>query len=73
MKSYLRNVFKQGEWYEFVAGNIERNPLLSLDYLRRAFLISGDESIREKVTEICEGLALHERAKNSVESLLADF
>jgi hypothetical protein len=71
--SYLKNVLEQGEWYEFVAGNLERNPLLALDYLRRAFLISGDESIREKVAGICEGLALHERAKNSVESLLTEF
>jgi hypothetical protein len=73
MNSYLKNFFEQGRFYEFLADNLENNPLLSLDYLRRAFLISGDESIKEKVADISEGLALHERAKNSVESLLAGF
>lgn len=73
MNSYLKNFFEQSKFYEFLADNLDNNPLLSLDYLRRAFLISGDESIKEKVAEICEGLVLHERAKNSVESLLVDF
>lgn len=73
VNQYLSTFLKQGEWYELLAEQLERNPLLSLDYLRRAFLISGKESIRENVAELCETLALHERAKNSVESLLADF
>jgi hypothetical protein len=73
MNSYPKNFLEQGEFYEFLADNLENDPLLSLDYLRRASLISGDESIKEKVAEIREGLVLHERAKNSVESLLVDF
>jgi hypothetical protein len=73
MDQYVNRFFRQGEWYELLADNLERNPLLSLDYLRRAFLISGKESLRDDVSEICQSLALHERAKNSVESLLAAF
>jgi len=73
MHQYINKFLRQGEWYELLADNLERNPLLSLDYLRRAFLITGEESLKENVTEICETLALHERARNSVESLLARF
>jgi hypothetical protein len=70
---YLGNFFKQGEWYELVAEQVERNPLLAIDYLRRAYLISGNSQIKEEVANIRETLFLHERAKNSVETLLAEF
>jgi hypothetical protein len=70
---HLGNFFKQGEWYELVAEQVERNPLLAIDYLRRAYLISGNSQIKEEVANIRETLFLHERAKNSVETLLAEF
>lgn len=73
MKKYLDNFFKQGEWYELVAEQVERNPLLAIDYLRRAYLISGDSRIKDEVANIRETLSLHERAKNSVETLLVEF
>lgn len=73
MHKYLANFFKQGEWYELVAEQVERNPLLAIDYLRRAYLISGDSQIKEEVANLRETLSLHERAKNSVETLLAEF
>lgn len=73
MNKYLGNFFKQGEWYELVAEQVERNPLLAIDYLRRAYLISGNSQIKEEVANIRETLSLHERAKNSVETLLTEF
>lgn len=73
ISKYLENFFKQGEWYELVAEQVERNPLLAIDYLRRAYLISGDDRIKEEVANIRETLSLHERARNSVEALLAEF
>lgn len=73
MTKYLEKFLKQGEWYELVAEQVERNPLLAIDYLRRAYLISGDARIKEEVANIRETLSLHERAKNSVETLLAEF
>ena len=73
VNQYIKKFFKQGEWYEQIAHELENNPLLSLDYLRRAFLISKKEAIRESVAKIGATLALDERAKNSVESLLSDF
>lgn len=73
MTKYLEKFLKQGEWYELVAEQVERNPLLAIDYLRRAFLISGNDRIKEEVANIRETLSLHERAKNSVETLLTEF
>jgi hypothetical protein len=73
MEKYLNTFFEQADHYETVADQLERNPLLSIDYLRRAYLISADEGCRDKTRRILDGAGLVGRAKNSVEMLLADF
>ena len=59
--------------YELVADQLEKNPVLAIDYLKRAFLISGDVRLREKAGAFVEDAVLHNRAKNSVELLAAAF
>jgi hypothetical protein len=49
------------------------NPLLAIDYLRRAYLISGREGCRTKAKNILDGLTLEGRERDSVEMLLAKF
>ncbi len=71
--SFIDTFFKLAEHYENIADQVERNPLLAIDYLRRAYLISGKEDLRSKVQTIMEAAALEGRAKNSVEMLLANF
>lgn len=70
---YLMSFFERAEYYGTVADQLEKNPLASIDYLRRAYLITGDEAHREQAKKLLETSALEGRAKNSVEMLLADF
>ncbi len=71
--AYLESLPEQADHYEVVAAQLERNPILAIDYLKRAFLISGDERLREKAQELINEAALEDRAKNSVEILAAAF
>jgi len=71
--AYLDSVFEQADYYVLVADQVERNPVLALDYLRRAFLINGDEQLREKAREIVADARLEDRAENSVEMIAASF
>jgi hypothetical protein len=64
---YLSSLNEQAEHYELVAEQLDRNPILAIDYLKRAFLISGDERLRQKAHQILEDAGLEVRAKNSVE------
>lgn len=73
IEKYLKNLEQLAEYYEKLADQLEKNPLLSLDYMRRAYLLSGDSSIRERARETLTELRLSERAKNSVEMLHASF
>jgi hypothetical protein len=73
MKGFLKNFMAMAEYYETAAGQLQNNPLLSIDYLRRAYLISGSDDLRTKVKQIVTSMALDGRAQNSVEMLLANF
>ena len=69
--NFLSSVFEQANYYELLADQLEKNPVLALDYLKRAFLIRGDDALKSKATKIVESEGLDQRAANSVE-LLAD-
>lgn len=71
--AYLDSLPEQADHYELVADQLDRNPILAIDYLKRAFLISGEERLREKAKALLDGAGLDDRAKNSVEQLAATF
>jgi hypothetical protein len=73
MQGFLKNFMAMAEYYETAADQLQNNPLLSIDYLRRAYLISANADLRTKVKQIVASMALDGRAKNSVEMLLANF
>jgi hypothetical protein len=70
---FFDTFWKVPKYYETIAEQLEKNPLLSIDYLRRAYLITGDDKLRRKVKKIFRENVTGERAKNSVEQLLIDF
>ena len=71
--SYLEATLEQAEHYEVVADQLDRNPILAIDYLRRAFLISGEKRLRAKAQALVKKAGLESRASNSVELLAASF
>ena len=71
--NFLASLEERLKYYEKMADQMEKDPLLSIDYLRRAFLLGGDQGLREKATKIFEGAGLDGRARNSVENLLVSF
>lgn len=71
--AYLQSIYEQADYYEVVADQLDRNPVLALDYLKREYLINGNNVLREKADSILESAGLEERAANSVELLAATF
>lgn len=49
---FLDNVFELAEHYDLMSELLEKNPVLSIDYLRRAYLITNDSSFKEKAKSI---------------------
>jgi hypothetical protein len=73
IQKYVDKFFNWASDYEFMSELVEKNPLLAIDYLKRAWLITGEDAYREKATEIFQEAGIEGRAKNSVEMLLVDF
>jgi len=80
-KDFDKNVekyFKTTYWnlpdyYEAIADQLDRNPLLAIDYLRRSYLITGKKKLQKKAKKLHKAAASEDRAKNCVEQLLVDF
>ncbi len=73
LSKYLDSLDEQANYYEVVADQLDRDPILSIDYLKRAFLITGDERLRKKARLLLNEAGVDARAKNSVEYLAASF
>lgn len=70
---FLANLDAQEAYYGRVGGLVENNPLLALDYFRRAYLLSGDGRWQEEARALVNSTDLSERATDSVEMILASF
>jgi len=72
-RKFLSGLKSQAEHYETVADQLDRNPILALDYLRRSYLITGNAKLRVRAKAILKGAGVDSRARNSIEMLAAQF
>jgi len=70
---YLKGLALQAKHYERVADQLDRDSILAVDYLKRAYLITGNKKPRTKAKAILKEAGIENRAKNSVELLAAAF
>jgi len=70
---FINSLGKRAEYYETLADLLEANPLLAIDYLRRAYLLTGTARLRRRARQIFADSNLDERARDSVERLMVTF
>jgi len=70
---FLKSVFKRADHYVRISETVENDPVLALDYLKRAFLISGNEDLRQNAASIIESEGFERRSASSVERQAASF
>jgi hypothetical protein len=71
--AYLDGLDELAEYYGGLGEELGNNPLLAIDYYRRAFLISGDSAYQTNAKTIINNIELGNRAKNCVEFLHSEF
>lgn len=71
--TFLNGLAEQAESYEMMADMLENNPVLSIDYYKRAYLINGEERLKVKTRELIENSGFEGRAKNSIEYMASSF
>ncbi len=69
---YLNAYFQQAKYYESVALELGKDPILAIDYLRRAFLISGDGKYKKTMRSIFKKnkTSLDPKTAGKIENLL---
>lgn len=70
---FLTSLRERAEYYQTLAGLLEANPLLAIDYLRRSYLLTGDTALKRRAKQIFDKSGLAGRARNSVEHLMVMF
>lgn len=73
LSQYFTFIASLQEHFDIMAEQLQNDPLLAIDYLRRAFLITGDSSYREKAQLLYSKSDQRIRATNCVENLLVNF
>lgn len=73
LDAFFAELEKRARYYVVMAEQLERNPLLAIDYLRRAYLLCEDDALREAAESHLEGAGVEGRARNSVERLAVRF
>jgi len=71
--NFFKQCFDIAKHYETTADQLDQNPVLALDYLCRAYLITGNENLRDKAKKLLTSADLDKRAKNSVEKMRIPF
>ena len=72
-RQFAASLQERADYYELMSAQLERNPLLAIDYLRRGFLLTGEERFQIRARELYSTAGLDERAVNSVETFLVSF
>jgi hypothetical protein len=73
LTKYFDFIYNLENHFDMMADQLENDPLLAIDYLRRAFLINGDNKFRERAQDIYKKFNFKDRSINSVENLLLRF
>lgn len=73
LRQFFASLRDRAMYYATAAEQTERNPLLAIDFLRRAYLLTSEPRLRGRAREFFDQAGVRRRAKNSVETLLVNF
>lgn len=68
---FLDKLFEQADHYAVMADELEQNPLLAIDYLRRAYLITAEPKYKSKILDIMLSTSSFDKqSKDSIKNFL---
>lgn len=67
---FLDSLKEQAEYYVTTSELLEGNPLLSIDYLRRAFLITGDNKYKRKAQILSDANPFDKQTQSGIKNFI---
>lgn len=71
INNFLDQVFDLADHYEIMGESLEANPLLTIDYYKRAYLITGDKKYFNWTKEITKGHKFDIQSNHYIKDFLA--
>lgn len=71
-KLYLKNIFETSKHYEKMSELMVANPVLSLDYLKRAYLISGNKKLLRIANEVFKRNVFDKQSEFAIKNFLSN-
>jgi len=71
INKFLDQVFELGDHYEIMGESLEANPILTIDYYKRAYLITGDSKYFRMTEEIANGQNFDIQSKHFIKNFLS--
>jgi len=56
INEYLKTYFEQSEHHELLGCELIKDPIISIDYLKRSYLMTGDSNTKNKINKIISNL-----------------
>ena len=56
INEYLKTYFELAEHYELLGCELKKNPITSIDYLRRSYLMTAESNTKNKINKIISSL-----------------
>jgi hypothetical protein len=70
ISTFLHGLEEQAKYYATAGELLEENPLLSIDYLRRAYLITGDQKYKKAAQELDKDVSFDKQTSSTLKSFL---
>jgi len=71
INKFFEQVFYIADHYDTMAESLESNPLLSIDYYRRAYLITGDDEYFRKADELFKKNKFDSQSRHFIKNFLS--
>ena len=71
INKFLDQVIELADHYELLGENLEANPLLTIDYYKRAYLITGEEKFLKKTKELLNENDFDNQSKHFIKDFLS--
>lgn len=71
INKFLDQVFELADHYELMGESLEANPLLAIDYFKRAYLINGNSKYFKKTKEISDEKEFDMQTKHCISNFLS--
>ena len=71
INKFLDEIDELAEHFDLMGDSLEANPVLTIDYFRRAYLINGDPIYFEKVKELLDKEKFDSQTKFGIKNFLA--